>query len=104
MSSKSLVNRFVRNHQLFEKNCIKLTFSGCHPPIFFNHIILYIAPSSVHALLNLNLPFRLVLRRLFSDVWSENAAPIERLVEIHSNPPILYIILWLMFKNTESCY
>ena len=27
---------------------------------------------------------------LFSDVWSENAALFERLVEIHSNPPILY--------------
>ena len=28
--------------------------------------------------------------RLFSDVWSENAALFERLMEIHSNPPILY--------------
>ena len=27
---------------------------------------------------------------LFSDVWSENAARFERLMEIHSNPPILY--------------
>ena len=27
---------------------------------------------------------------LFSDVWSENAALYERLMEIHSNPPILY--------------
>ena len=27
---------------------------------------------------------------LFSDVWSENAALFERLMEIHSNPPILY--------------
>ena len=27
---------------------------------------------------------------LFSDVWSENAALFERLIEIHSNPPILY--------------
>ena len=28
--------------------------------------------------------------RLFSDVWSENAALFERLMEIYSNPPILY--------------
>ena len=26
----------------------------------------------------------------FSDVWSENAALFERLMEIYSNPPILY--------------
>ena len=25
---------------------------------------------------------------MFSDVWSENAALFERLVEIHSNPPM----------------
>ena len=28
--------------------------------------------------------------RLFFDVWSENAALFERLMEIHTNPPILY--------------
>ena len=28
--------------------------------------------------------------RLFSDVWSENAALFKRLMKIHSNPPILY--------------
>ena len=28
---------------------------------------------------------------LFSDVWSENAPLCERLMEIHSNPPILYM-------------
>ena len=27
---------------------------------------------------------------LFSDDWSVNAALFERLMEIHSNPPILY--------------
>ena len=27
---------------------------------------------------------------MFSDVWSENAAPFERLMEIYSSPPILY--------------
>ena len=30
---------------------------------------------------------------LFIDVWSENAALFERLMEFHSNPPIT--ILWL---------
>ena len=35
----------------------------------------------------------MILRRFwgcFSDVWSENAPPFERLMEIHSNLPILY--------------
>ena len=27
---------------------------------------------------------------MFSDIWIENAALYERVVEIHSNPPILY--------------
>ena len=31
-----------------------------------------------------------LLKRLFSDVWSENAALFKRLMKIHSNPPILY--------------
>ena len=35
---------------------------------------------------------------LFSDVGSENAALFERLVEINSNPPILYF----GFKICES--
>ena len=45
-----------------------------------------------HILFNLNFPFKLILRRLrlLSDVQSENATLFERLVEIHSNPPILY--------------
>ena len=29
--------------------------------------------------------------RLFSDVWSENAALFERLMETHLNPPILWL-------------
>ena len=28
--------------------------------------------------------------RLFCGLWSENAALFERLMKIHSNPPILY--------------
>ena len=30
---------------------------------------------------------------MFSDVWSENTALFERLMEIHSNPPILHVAL-----------
>ena len=41
---------------------------------------------------------------LFYDVWSENAALFERLMEIHSNPPILYYedILQLFFFSFHS--
>ena len=44
-----------------------------------------IAPSSGNKLLNLNLPFKMILRglRLFSDVWSQNAALFERFIEIN---------------------
>ena len=35
---------------------------------------------------------------MFSDVWSDNAAVFERLLEIHSNPPILYY----GFKESEK--
>ena len=38
------------------------------------------------------MPFKLILGdvRLFSNVWSENTALFERLMEIHSNSPKLY--------------
>ena len=90
MSSKRPVNLFVWNHQFFWENCIKLTFSGC--PRKFYHRVMYIAPSSGHISLNFIMPLKLILRRfgLFSDVWSKHAALFERLMEIHSNPPILY--------------
>ena len=40
---------------------------------------------------------------LFSDVWSENAALFERLMEFHSNPPILYYgINWDFFHILYS--
>ena len=88
MSSKSLVNCFVGNHQNFEK-LHKTNIFGM--PKKSLHRVMYIAPSSGHILFNLNLLFKLVLRRfeVFSDVWSENAALFERLMEINSNPPIL---------------
>ena len=66
----------------------------------FYHRFKYIAPSSGHISLNFNMPLKLFLRtqvlRLFSDVWSENAALFDILMEIHSNPPILFITKLLM--------
>ena len=59
-------------------------------PLKFYHTFMYIAPSSGHTLLDLNLPFKLILRRSEVDVWSENNARFEGFMEIHSNPPILY--------------
>ena len=64
---------------------------------------MYIAPSSGHISLNLNMPFKLILRRFevfFFYVWSENAALFERLMGIHSNPPILYY----GFKNSVKLW
>ena len=40
--------------------------------------------------------------RLFSDVWSENVALFNRLMKIHSNPPILYG--WFKVKPTIYVY
>ena len=53
---------------------------------------MYIAPSSGHTSFNFNMPFKLILRRceVVSNVWSENTALFERLMEIHSNSPKLY--------------
>ena len=67
MSSKSLVNRFVWNDQYFEKIAKTLTFSGC--PWKFYHRFMYIAPSSCHILLNLNLLFKLILRWVGVVFW-----------------------------------
>ena len=36
---------------------------------------------------------------MFSDVWSENAALFERLMEIYTNPPIIYY----GFKSLVKC-
>ena len=68
----------------------KTNIFGMPPKCY--HRVMYIAPSSGHILLNLNLPLNWFYRglRLFSDAWSENyAALFERMMEIHSNPPIL---------------
>ena len=63
----------------------------------FYHRFMYIAPSSDHSMINLNLPFKVILRRfeVVSDVWSENAALFKRWMKSHSNPPIT--ILWLQW-------
>ena len=65
---------------------------------------MFIAPSSGHMSLNSNMPFKLILRRfeVVSDVWSENAALFERLMEIHSNPPILYYGFLKQTKKTKE--
>ena len=36
---------------------------------------------------------------LFSDIWSGNAGLVERLMEIHSNPPILYYSFKVMWYH-----
>ena len=83
------MNRFARTINILRK--LHKTNIGMPPPIF-KHRLMYITPSSGHELMNLDLPFKLILRRfeVVSDIWSENAALSERLIEIHSNPPILY--------------
>ena len=94
MSSQSPVNLFVQN-----QNCIKLTLSGCPREFSHRDTCMYIAPSSGHTSFNFNMPFKLILRRLFSNVWSENTALFERLMEIHSNSPKLYYGF-----NFKPCY
>ena len=81
---------FCLKPSIFWENCIKLKFSGC--PRKFCYRVIYIALSSGHISLNFYMHFKLILRRceVVSDVWSENAALFERLMEIQSNPPILY--------------
>ena len=68
------------------KSLMNLTISG------FYHRVMFIAPSSDHSLLTLNLSFKVILRklRLCSNVWNENAADFKRLMKIHLNPPVLY--------------
>ena len=52
---------------IFWKNCITLIFSGCPRNVY--HRVMYIAPSSGHTVLNLNLPFKVVLRRFEVVFW-----------------------------------
>ena len=46
----------------------KVTFSGC-PWECYHYRFMYIAPSSSHSLLNLNVPFKLILRRFDVVFW-----------------------------------
>ena len=98
MTSKSLVNCFVWNHQYFAKFAIKQTFCGggggdggnCNR---FTCTCMYIAPSSACSLPTHNMPFKVILRRfdVVYDVKRENTAlsNIEWWKFI-SNPPISY--------------
>ena len=75
MNSKSLVNLLSETiHNLRKlKRKKKLTFLGCPGKSY--HKFMYIAPSSGHSSLNIDLPFNLILKRLrFSDILNENAA------------------------------
>ena len=67
MSSKSLVNWFVWNHQYFEKFAKIITLLGC--PRKFYHRFMHITPSSVRSLVNLNVPFKLILKRFEIIFW-----------------------------------
>ena len=51
-------------------------------------------------------PFKLILRRLFPDVWSENAALLKRLLKSYSNPPILYygFNISLLYQEFETSH
>ena len=66
MNSKSLVNCFVWNHQYFEKfaHTRQILRGGA-----FYHRFMFIAPSSDHSLLTLNLPFKVILRRFEVVFW-----------------------------------
>ena len=70
---------------------------------------MYVIPSSGHISLNFNMPFKLILKgglRLFSDVWSENAAFFEdwwKFIHIHQyytmalkdyHLSVMCVILW----------
>ena len=59
-SSKSPVKIILSKTNIL-RELHKTNISGC-PPKFY-HGVMYIAPSSGHILLNINLPFKLILRR-----------------------------------------
>ena len=69
---------------------------------------MYIALSSGHISLNFIMPFKLILMRFDVVFWclgSENAALFERLMEFHSNPPILYYgfkAVFIIFPKLET--
>ena len=68
-----------------------------------------IAPFSGYSLLNLNLPFTLSLKEvrgcfLMSGVRMLHFLRMSRLMEIHSNPPILYTMAWDAPESLTVCY
>ena len=67
------------------------------PPKILPYSLMYIAPSSGHILLNLNIPFKFILGRFEFFFLISGVRMLyffEILVEIYSNPPIL----WFGFK------
>ena len=60
----SLTRRWM---SICSRSMIKLTLSGC--PRKFYHRVIFIAPSSGHISLNLNVPFKLILRRSEVVFW-----------------------------------
>ena len=87
MNSKSLVNCFVWSRLYFEKKK-RLECSW-----EFYHRFMFIAPSSDYQLLTLNQPFKVILRKFEVVFWCSRVRMMyffKRLMNIHSNQPILY--------------
>ena len=66
---------------------------GGHTQEFY-HSFMYIAPSSGHSLLNLEVHFKLILRRFDVTFWCLERVCYRylwKLGEIHSNPRILHV-------------
>ena len=58
---------FCLNPSISRENCQKLTFLRCSWK--FYHRVTYMAPSSGHISLNLNMPFKFILRRFEVVFW-----------------------------------
>ena len=55
--------------------------------IYNRFLYIHVAPSSGCLLVLFKLNLKMF--QWFSDVWSENAPLLKRLIQMHSNPPIL---------------
>ena len=60
---------FCLKPSIFWENCIKLTFLGCPWKFYHRFMYIHVGPSSGRALLNLILPFKLILRRFEVVFW-----------------------------------
>ena len=110
MSSRSLVNHFVRNHQYLWKNCIKLIFLGCPE----NFTIGLWAPSSGHELINLDYLldwFWWGLRLFSGEVWGCFLMSGVRMLHFFkdwwnsfkSTNTILWLLQWIQPFTWHSC-